>query len=903
MSVTGRSRVAIVTAGLAGLALVGALLVGSPRASDPRLAAPGADHATISVDASANGPVALGNGHAMGTALKFDTSGPLRNATKIAAHPLPADGSDEGSDGDHAPQHAAPSSQDPVVQSSLASPSVPATTLNFEGIDFPGVVCNCAPPDTNGEVGATQYVQIVNEGFQVWDKSTGASVYGPVAITTIWNGFGGVCQSNGDGDPVVLYDQLANRWLVSQFAGASVPTDECIAISQTSDATGAWNRYDFHLGSSFFDYPKLAVWPDGYYLSMNVFNSTGTAFIGPQAFVFDRTRMLAGQSATFQAAPNLGSSIDPILPADIDGSALPPSGAPETFIRFPGTGTYTTYHYHVDWVTPANSTFTQFADPAAAPFSAACGSCVVQPSGGYGLDTLGDRLMFRLAYRNIGGHEAVVGNYTVASGGVTGVRWFEIRNVTSGPETVFQESTYQPDSTYRWMGSAAMDKAGDIALGFSASSSSVFPSIRYAARLASDPLNSMAQGEATLMAGAGSQTGTNDRWGDYSDMTIDPVDDCTFWFTSEYYPSGTSSFNWRTRIGSFQLPGCSSPATTGSISGTVTDTSGSHAAIAGATVTLSGGATGTATTDASGNYSFTNLTPAGYTVAASKSTYTSGAGSSASVTVTAGNTATANLTLTSTLGSISGHVTDSASNAAISGATVQLDGGPTTSTDSSGAYAFSGVTVGSHSLTASKVGYNSATNSGVSVSAGVTTTSDVALVARPVTSTNFFFPTSAAPVASAGDRDGYTGPDTWWGAFDGVVGTDATSGTAGSQTCGATTRDQEVFSGVSLGVPSGASILGIRVQLRGRASSTGSSPKFCVQLSGDGGSTWSAGRATAGLKTTMQTYTLGTTSDLWGAAWTDGSFGTGFRIRITDLASSTSRSFYLDGLTISVTYQ
>ncbi len=195
-------------------------------------------------------------------------------------------------------------SPDTAVQSAssvaaFAGLNMPSPLLNFDGIAFPGVACNCAPPDTNGEVGATQYVQIVNEGFQVFDKTTGASLLGPSGITTLWSGFGGVCQNNGSGDPVVLYDQIANRWVITQFAGVSVPTDECIAVSTTSDATGSFNRYDFHLGSNFFDYPHLSVWPDAYYMSMNVFNSAGTAFLGPQPFAFDRTKMLLGLPATF----------------------------------------------------------------------------------------------------------------------------------------------------------------------------------------------------------------------------------------------------------------------------------------------------------------------------------------------------------------------------------------------------------------------------------------------------------------------------------------------------------------------------------------------------------------------------------------------------------------------------
>ena len=195
--------------------------------------------------------------------------------------------------------------EDPVVQStfhaltSLVTPNMPSPILNFDGIAFPGVGCNCAPPDTNGEVGATQYVQIVNEGFQVFDKTFGNSVFGPVGIQSIWTGFGGPCETAGSGDPIVLYDQLANRWVISQFAGVSIPTDECIAVSTTSDAAGSYHRYGFHLGSNFFDYPKLALWPDAYYMAMNVFNSSATAFLGPQPFAFDRAKMLVGQPATF----------------------------------------------------------------------------------------------------------------------------------------------------------------------------------------------------------------------------------------------------------------------------------------------------------------------------------------------------------------------------------------------------------------------------------------------------------------------------------------------------------------------------------------------------------------------------------------------------------------------------
>ena len=230
-----------------------------------------------------------------------------------------------------------------------------------------------APPVADGAVGLTQYVQVVTAAYQVFDKKTGASVLGPNALATIWAGFGGACQNNAGVAPFVLYDRVANRWFISEFAGTSIPTDVCIAVSTTSDATGTWNRYAFHLGANFFYDPRPSVWPDGYYMSMNVSNASGTAFLGPQAFAFDRAKMLDGLPATF-ITPGIigGPNENPFLPADLDGSILPPSGAPNSFVEFPGAGVYKIWHFHVDFTTPANSTFTLFASPPAAPFTLLC---------------------------------------------------------------------------------------------------------------------------------------------------------------------------------------------------------------------------------------------------------------------------------------------------------------------------------------------------------------------------------------------------------------------------------------------------------------------------------------------------------------------------------------------------
>jgi uncharacterized repeat protein (TIGR01451 family) len=458
--------------------------------------------------------------------------------------------------------------RDPVVQRRLGTPRMPAPSLNFDGIAYPGVNCNCAPPDTNGEVGATQYVQIVNQGFQVFNKTTGASVFGPVDISTLWPS--GTCSTSGDGDPVVLYDQLANRWVITQFAGAAVPTDECIAVSTTNDATGAYNAYDFNLGADFFDYPKFGVWPDAYYMSMNVFDSSGNAFLGPQPFAFDRAAMLAGNASpafvTSRDPAFFNPANDPFMPADLDGSNPPPAGAPNPFLVEGITApTWPLYRFHVDFANPASSTFNVASNLAPAGFTALCPgqfSCVPQLGSVDDLDALADRGMFRNAYRNFGnGHEALVGNMSVESNGVAGIRWFELNHVTSGNPSFVQQSTYQPDTTWRWMGSVAMDHVGDMALGFSASSAAIHPKISYAGRLVTDAPSLLLQGETDLFQGAGSQTATNNRWGDYSDMTVDPVDDCTFWYTQEYY-STTDQFNWRTRIGSFKFPSCTTtPAT------------------------------------------------------------------------------------------------------------------------------------------------------------------------------------------------------------------------------------------------------------------------------------------------------------------------------------------------------
>jgi hypothetical protein len=612
---------------------------------------------------------------------------------------------------------------DPAVQSSPAAPNMPGTTLNFDGIPFPGVVCNCAPPDTNGEVGLDQYVQIVNEGFQVWNKNTGASLLGPVAISSLWNGFGGLCETNGFGDPVVLFDQLANRWVITQFAGnypATPITDQCIAVSTSSDATGTYARYAFHMTDNFYDYPKFGVWPDAYYASANIFNSSGTAFLGPQAFAFDRAAMLAGTPATFIAAPMGGPTDDAIMPADLDGMTPPPAGAPNPYVSVGTLATWPVHKFHVDFSNPGASTWTQTATLTPAPFTP-LGGGIPQADTADQLDTLADRGMFRNAYRNFGDHESLVGNITVASGGVAGIRWFEVNNLTSGTPSFVQQSTYQPDSTYRWMGSAAMDGNGNLALGFSASDATIHPQIRYAGRLATDPPSTLAQGEAHLFDGTGSQLDTVSRWGDYSDITVDPVDDCTFWYTQEYYQTN-SSFNWRTRVGSFKFPSCTS-APSGTLEGTVTDSS--NTPISGAHISAAPlGAT--TTTGPDGHYSLT-LPVGDYNVTASAFGYSDVTHPGS---VTDGGDTVVNFTLpTAPSHFLSGTVTDD-NDAPLANATVTIQGTPIApaTTDGSGHYSFASVPDGTYNVRAEAGRCNSAQTDSVTISGN--TTHDFTLPAR-----------------------------------------------------------------------------------------------------------------------------------------------------------------------------
>lgn len=428
--------------------------------------------------------------------------------------------------------------------------------LNFDGISSSGWLA----PDTNGAVGATQYVQYVNNRFAVYDKSSGNLVYGPALENTLWSGSAGLCAGDNSGDIIAEYDKAAGRWVMTHHATQKGgPNYQCVAVSTSSDATGSYYRYAFQVPTGNFpDYPKLSVWPDAYYLSMNLTAPNG-ALINAAVCALDRNSMLSGAAATAVCFQLSSSAYSSLLPADLDGATPPPAGSSNYFLNLdPNNQSLDIWQFHVDFITPSNSTFTGPANIPVAPFSPACGGgtnavCIPQPGTTQLVDSLGDRLMWRLAYRNFGDHDTLVVTHSVAGGsGNVGARWYEIRN-PGGTPTVYQQGTFAPDSNFRWMGSLTMDQMGDMALGYSESSSSMAPGIFYTGRLATDPLGTM-ENEAMVIAGAGVEQGSS-RWGDYSSMGIDPVDDCTFWYTNEYFPV-TGSGNWHSRIASFKFPAC-----------------------------------------------------------------------------------------------------------------------------------------------------------------------------------------------------------------------------------------------------------------------------------------------------------------------------------------------------------
>lgn len=480
----------------------------------------------------------------------------------------------------------APTQPDPLAAQSAAytpSQQTPALLVDFEGLDnINGVL----PPDTEGAVGLNHYVQVVNSSFAIYSKA-GALLSGPFNTNTLWSGFGGPCEVFNNGDAIFLYDQPADRWVFAQFAVSNNNQDVCLAVSQTGDPTGAFWLYSVTT-PKFPDYFKLGVWPDP--ANSAYFMGTNTGFGGEyDIMALDRDRMLAGNAAramqVFQDHPNL------LMPADVDGPDLPPAGSPGIFYTFrdggepyfsnPPTDSIDIWEFDVDWATPALSTFTQVETirPAQglAEFNwTVCGffesACLPQPTSPACnsflppedcLDSASWWPMQRLQYRNFGTHETLVGTWTVDTtagtprDGHAAPRWFELRRTTGG-WSIFQQGTHAPDGDDRWMPSISMDGAGNIAIGYSkVNDTNLFPSIYYAVREAGDPLGTL-RAEALHIAGGGIQTHSANRWGDYSSMDVDPADDCTFWYTTEYMET-TGSAPWQTRVGAFQVEGCAAP--------------------------------------------------------------------------------------------------------------------------------------------------------------------------------------------------------------------------------------------------------------------------------------------------------------------------------------------------------
>lgn len=572
------------------------------------------------------------------------------------------------------------------------APSVlPTPSLTFEGIDAVNEGNSVAPPDTNGDVGPNHYVQTVNNRVGIWDKSgnllvpffTQSSLFAPL---------GGLAATVDRGDPIVLYDRLADRWLISQFAftgQTTPPYHEAIAISKNGDPTGGYYLYDFVLpGNEFPDYPHFGVWPDGYYMNSHQF-LMGGAFDGDGVFSFDRKKMLNGDPTAGLIYFNLNLATHPegifgMLPADQDGLLPPPPGAPNVFVYFtdtdfgdPADG-LRLFDFHSDFAVPANSTFTERAESTyAAPLALAAFDG--RDPGGRGdieqpppaannatdrLDTVGSRLMFRLQYMNRAGTESLVGNFTVNVSGVTpnsaanfqaGIRYFELRKSTpAGAYSVNEQATFAPGSgngasgDNRWMGSAAMDNQGNLAVGYTLSGVTAghFPSLNFAARAFNDPPGGLFQGEGVLFAGTSSQRGTTNRWGDYSALTLDPVDDCSMWFTSEFYSRNTAGgFDWQTRIAKFKFATCTAPAQ-GTLVGTITacDTG---LPLQYATVEATGGPSNgfSTATIANGTYTL-KLAPGNYTVNVTAVGHDCMAAGPFSVTISDGATTTQNACLT-----------------------------------------------------------------------------------------------------------------------------------------------------------------------------------------------------------------------------------------------------------------
>ena len=446
-----------------------------------------------------------------------------------------------------------PAKTDPVLQKEVRPLVSAAKGLDFDGVGAQGF----APSDVNLAVGPNHIVQTVNVRLAVYNKS-GTLLSGPTNFTTFFAPLGGNCAA-GASDPIVNYDRLADRWVISDI-GISSTFSQCVAVSKTNDPTGAYTLYAYSFGANLNDYPKLGVWPtasnSAYLASYNIFQNA-QFFNGSDLCGFDRTKMLAGNASAAQLCVLTPNTEGGYLPSDLDGPTPPTDGTPGLFLTWQNNNPgqlflrKLTLNFAAGTATLSDPTTIDVANTTLACGNG--GTCVPQKGTTQKLDTLGDRLMYRMAYRKFPDHERVVINHSVANGTQVAIRWYEILD-PSGAVTLNQQGTFAPDTTYRWMASAAMDKSNDIAVGYSASSSTINPAIRFSGRVPTDPLGTL-QTEASILEGTGSQTSGLSRWGDYTALQVDPGDDCTFWYTNQYQKVN-GSFNWSTHIGSFIFSNC-----------------------------------------------------------------------------------------------------------------------------------------------------------------------------------------------------------------------------------------------------------------------------------------------------------------------------------------------------------
>jgi hypothetical protein len=532
------------------------------------------------------------------TAMTTSTAKPTSDEIRDDRGPTVADHGYSGDGALQAGGSAVGTAGGAAVQAKDAPPVIPGTEANFEGLsnqdNFNMFGFRVNPPDPVGAVGPNHYVEMVNLAFAVYSK-TGAKLLGPVNTGSLWAGFAINECTDPSGDPIVVYDQRADRWILTQFTtrGLNYPKEplnqfyNCVAISTTGDPTGSYYRYAFTTGYNFPDYPKYGVWGDSYLITTREFGVADPSLYGIGVYGLERDKMIEGDpgaravSVLLQEGPvPLNLIGDGLLPPDMDGKKPPKKNTPAPIIGTQDDNAsygatfdaLNIWEFNVAWDdTPTASIGLKTQLPVAGfdsvfPCGPTARDCLPQPgitNRGQYLDVLSyrQRPTFRLAYRNTGSHESMVTSQSVeALPGVAGMRWYEVRR-EDGEYKVYQQGTYAPnDGVHRWMGSIAQDKKGNMGLGYSVvNGTDVYPGIRYTGRLARDPLGQMTLGEAVLVNGSGVQRTLNSRWGDYTSMNVDPVDDCTFWYVNEYYTAAgqaSATNGWQTRIGSFRLPQC-----------------------------------------------------------------------------------------------------------------------------------------------------------------------------------------------------------------------------------------------------------------------------------------------------------------------------------------------------------